>query len=258
MKKLLMIFKWLIPAAFIVPGVFCYFAENNHKFLALIFFCLSGLSLCYLLISLLRPRKRLVAKMLRTVLSTIVCIGILVFAVTEVIILSASTGDPEEDCAYVIVLGARVRGTTPSLSLESRIDAAYDYLTTHPKTIGILSGGQGPDEDISEAQCMFERLTAKGIASERLWLEDQSTSTWENLRFSMALIAQNTDTQPKKIGLLSSEFHLYRAGLFAKACGVEAVGIPAKTPMPTMRLNYFLREVAGVWHYLILGGQYND
>lgn len=257
MKKL-HIFKWLIPILLIGLGVFCYNAIQGHEFLGLICFCLSGLSIGYILISLLKQHRRLVAKMLRTVLSTIVCIGIAVFAVTEVIILSASTGNPNEDCAYVIVLGAKVNGTTPAHSLRSRIDAAYDYLSSHPNTIAVLSGGQGEDEEITEAQCMFTELTAMGIAPERLWLEDQSTSTWENLNFSLALIQQKTGVRPEKAGILSSEYHLYRAGLFAKDCGFESVGIPAYTDHFTIRLNNFLREVAGVWHYLILGGQYCD
>ena len=105
---------------------------------------------------------------------------------------------------------------------------------------------------------MFLQLTARGIDPQRLWLEEQATSTWENLKFSLNLIEEKTGVRPEKIGLLSSEYHLFRAGLFARDCGVEAVGIPAETSWPTIRLNYFLREVAGVWHYIILGGQYHD
>ncbi len=252
------IFKLLIPLVLIGLGIFCYNAVHGHEFLGLICFSFSGVSICYILIGLLKQRHRMVAKILKTVLSTILCIGILIFAVTEVIVISASTGNPEESCEYIIVLGAKVDGTTPAHSLRSRIDAAYEYLSAHPDTIAILSGGQGEDEGISEAKCMFAELTAMGIPENQLWLEDHSTSTWENLHFSLALIESNTGSRPEKIGILSSEYHLYRAGLFAKDCGFEAVGIPAHTNHFTIRLNNFLREVAGVWHYLILGGQYHD
>jgi len=257
MKKL-HIFKWLIPILFIGLGVLCYTAGYGYEFLGLVCFCLSALSVAYILIGMLKRRHRLVAKMLRTVLSTALCIGILVFAVTEGVILSASSGNPEENCEYIIVLGAKVNGQTPAHSLRSRIDAAYDYLVAHPDTIAVLSGGQGPDEDITEAQCMFGNLCAMGIGKDQLWLEDKSTSTWENLNFSLALIESKTGSYPEKIGILSSEFHLYRAGLLAKDCGIEAVGIPAHTDHFAIRLNNFLREVAGVWHYLILGGHYYD
>lgn len=250
------IIRWLIPLVFIGLGIFCYATVHGHEFLGLICFALSGLSICYNLIGMLQPR--LIGKLLRTVLTCILCIGILIFAVTEVIILSASTGDPDESCDYIIVLGAKVDGTAPAMSLQSRIDAAYDYLSAHPDTIAILSGGQGEDEGISEAQCMFNYLTAMGISEDQLWLEDKSTSTWENLKFSLAIIEEKTGSRPEKIGVLSSEYHLYRAGLFAEDCGFEAVGIPAHTGQFSIRVNYFLREVAGVWHYLILGGQYHD
>ena len=61
--------------------------------------------------------------------------------------------------------------------LKHRLDAAYDYLTEHPDVPVIVCGGQGPDESISEAQCMYEYLTKKGIAAERITQEDRSTST---------------------------------------------------------------------------------
>ena len=105
---------------------------------------------------------------------------------------------------------------------------------------------------------MFNELTARGIPARRLWLEDRSTSTWENLNFSLDLIEEKTGTRPETIGLVSSEYHLYRAGLFAPDCGVTAVGIPAKTSWLTIRINYFMREVGDIWHYLVLGGQYHD
>jgi len=257
MKKL-HIFKWLIPVFWIALGAVCFAAIHGHEFLGLICFCLSAVSLCYILIDILKPHRRMAAKMLCTVLTSILCIGILVFAVTESIVLSASSGDPDEECTYIIVLGAKVHDTSPSYSLAERIDAAYDYLTAHPGTIAILSGGQGEDEGISEAQCMFNQLTARGIDAARLWMEDKSTSTWENLHFSLVLIEERAGSRPEKIGVLSSEYHLYRAGLFAESCGFEAVGIPAHTSRFTIRLNYFLREAAGVWHYFLLGGLYND
>ena len=149
-------------------------------------------------------------------------------------------------------------GTENPKSLAERIAKAYDYLSAHPNTIAVLSGGQGEDEGISEAECMYRNLTLQGIDPNRLWLEDKATSTWENLNFSLDLIEEKTGTRPTEIGLLSSEYHLFRASLFAKDCGVEAVGIPAKTSWVSLRINYFTREVAGVWHYLLLGGQYHD
>ena len=101
---------------------------------------------------------------------------------------------------------------------------------------------------------MFNALTAMGIDPDRLWMEDKSTSTQENLNFSLALIEAKTGSRPQILGLVSSEFHLYRAGLYAADCGVTAVGIPAHTGWLSLQLNYYLREVAAVWKYMIFGG----
>lgn len=191
------------------------------------------------------------------VFTVFLCAGVLLAAITEGIIIHASFGSPEEDAFYLVVLGAKVRADGPSLSLQNRIDAAFSYLTAHPDTIAVVTGGQGEDEHISEAQCMFDRLTAMGIEKDRIWMEEKATSTWENLRFSLDLIEEKTGSRPSRIGVLSSEYHLYRASLFAEECGVEFVGIPARTTNPVLMVNYFLREVAGVWHFMLLGGQYH-
>ena len=252
------VIKWILPVIFAAAGVFLSNFIHGHKFLGLCCFCLAGLLICYFLIGILTRHHIVTGKVLRTILSCLLCFGILIFLGTEIIVLNASKGSPETDCPYIVVLGAKVNGTSPSLSLSDRIRAAENYLKAHPDTIAVLSGGQGPDEGIPEAQCMFNELTKRGIAPERLWLEPRSTSTWENLNFSLDIIEEKTGIRPDSIGLLSSEYHLFRAGLFAKDCGVEAIGIPAATSWPSIRLNYFLREAAGVWHYILLGGQYHD
>ena len=78
----------------------------------------------------------------------------------------------------------------------------------------------------------------------------------EMLRDELELSMSETGIRPEKLGILSSEYHLFRASLFAKACDVEFVGIPAQTSVWSQKLNHFMREVAGVWHYWLLGGQY--
>lgn len=250
--------KWLVPAGFTVLGIFFSNYIHGHSFLGLVSFCLAGLISAYYLIAELGRIHFTVGKLLRTLLTVLVCLGLFVCGVTEVLILRAGLGQPNADCPYVIVLGAKVNGTVPSISLGDRIDAAFTYLQAHPDTVAILSGGQGEDEGISEAQCMFEGLTARGIGANRLWLEENATSTWENITFSLDIIEEKTGIRPDTVGLLSSEYHLFRASLFARDCGVTAIGIPARTSWLSMSINYHMREVAGVWHYLILGGQYHD
>ena len=82
----------------------------------------------------------------------------------------------EPDLDYLVVLGAQVKGTRPSLSLQYRIDSACEYLKENPGTRAVLSGGKGPDEEISEARCMYEEMLRQGADREQLILEDRSAS----------------------------------------------------------------------------------
>lgn len=247
---------WVSIVFFSLLALFLTFCMVGYSFSALVCMCIVGIILVYKGLNLLARKYPRDARSLKRIFTVILCIGLLVVGITECIIIEASFGDPKEHCDYMVVLGAGVHGDQPSLSLRNRIDAAYDYLTAHPDVTAILSGGQGEGENLTEAQCMFDHLTAMGIDKSRLIMEDKATSTWENLNFSLDLIEEKYGQRPEKLGVLSSEYHLFRASLFTDACGVEFVGIPAKTTKISLRINYFMREVAGVWHYLLLGGQY--
>lgn len=127
---------------------------------------------------------------------------------------------------YAIILGAKVNGETPSLSLLYRLEAARDYALEYPQVTLVLSGGQGEGEHITEAEAMRRYLTENGIAEDRLVLETASTSTYENIQFSLAEIAEEID----QITIITSDFHLTRAKWLAKGLGLEADVVAAKTP----------------------------
>lgn len=209
---------------------------------------------CYCLIFILGKKHPGAAHLLRTVLTTAVILGLLVFAVTGGCILQEGREAPEEGLPYIVVLGAKVNTGGPSASLQERIETARDYLISHPDTLCIVSGGQGSDEPIPEATCMYEHLVQAGISPDRIIKEDRSTSTWENLNFSLDLIEEKTGSRPTTLGVVSSEYHLFRVGLQAKEYGLEVIGIPARTGSFDRWLHYFVREIAGVWHYILLGG----
>ena len=145
----------------------------------------------------------------------------------------------------LVVLGCRVYGTTPSLMLTERLDAAYDYLINNRDAVCILSGGKGDGENISEADCMYKYLTEKGISKDRLFKEDKSTSTRENIEFSLEIIKAN-DLNPK-IGIVTNEFHQYRASKIAEKHGIEAYAVNGKTAgwlFPT----FYIREMWGIMY----------
>ena len=248
---------WIGIVFFSLLALFLNFCMVGYSFSVLVCLCIIGIILVYKGLNLLAKKYPRDARTLKRIFTVILCIGLLVVGVTECVIINASFGDPKEHCDYMVVLGAKVRTEGPSVSLMDRIRAAKTYLDSHPDVIAVVSGGQGTDEPMTEARCMYEELVELGVDPQRIWIEDQATSTWENLNFSLNLIEEKTGTRPGKIGILSSEYHLYRASLFADACGVESVGIPAATSRLPQKINHFMREVAGGWHYLLLGGQYD-
>ena len=252
------ILRWLL----MIPLAGLWFIFNfllaGYSFSALVCICLMGLLLFYNICYMTRNQFPKTTRVVKCVFTILLVIGLLVVGVTECLIIHAAFGDRDESCEYMLVLGAKVRSDGPSVSLMDRIKAAAAYMNAHPEVIAVVSGGKGTDEPMTEAQCMYDELIRLGIDPNRIWMEDRATSTWENLRFTLNLIEEKTGKRPEKIGLLSSEYHLFRAKLFADRCGVEAVGIPARTSRLSQMVNHFMREVAGVWHYILLGGQYND
>lgn len=256
MKKIGTVLKaigWGAPLFFLL-GLTIYFGIPGYSFSGLIAFGVAGLIGCYRIFKVLSKRYPKTANGLRIVLTLCLSLGLTAALITGVFIVRAGLGSADTPCQYVILLGAGVDGTRPSLSLRYRLDAAYDYLTANPDAICIVSGGQGPGEDITEAACMYADLTSKGIAPERIWQEAVATNTRENIAYSLALIEEKTGVRPERAGIISSEFHLYRAGMFAARQGLTMVGIPAKTQWVSLRINYTLREIVAVWYYMLFGG----
>ena len=223
----------------LVLAAFFRFALIGYGTLALAF---AGLAVCLVLYAVL-------PKVFRIILSVILCLGVLLFIVGEVPVIRAARGTPEPDADWLIVLGAGVNGTVPSLSMENRLTAAKAYLDANPACTAIVSGGQGDGEAITEAEAMRRWLTAQGISENRIRMEDRSTNTAENLANSLPLIP---DAASAAIAVCSSDYHLYRAQLLARRLGVEVQAVPAKTTLPVLRINYFMREGLGVVYYHIV------
>lgn len=181
------------------------------------------------------------------VITTVAATVLLVVLETAFMIKAATTKPSEE--ATVVVLGCRIYGSRPSIMLASRLDAAYEYLSEHPNAVCIVSGGQGPDETMPEAECMYLYLTEKGIAPERIYMEDKSTSTRENLLFSQGII--EAEELNSEIAIVTNEYHEYRAGMVADVLEMEYSAVPARTPLwlfPT----YYIRELYGILYEWVL------
>lgn len=155
---------------------------------------------------------------------------------------------PEEP-RPAVVLGCKVRGSVPSLMLGRRLEAAFEYLDKNPDIIAVVSGGQGDGEDISEAECMKRYLTDKGISEDRIIMEDRSTDTEENLRFSKKILDDRCDSE--EIVIITDSFHQFRASLIAGKLGIKTKSVSADTPLYLLP-TYWVREWFGVIEQIFL------
>lgn len=186
------------------------------------------------------------------VVEALIGIAVCLLLIAEIKIITGMCRSPlekrlEEDTRsgtrWIIVLGAQVRGRKITDSLKRRLDSALEYLKEHPDVHVIVSGGQGNDEEVTEAYAMARYLECEGLDRRRIVQEDVSVNTLENLKFSRNLIA-DVDTP---VGIVSNNFHVYRGCVYAKRAGFkEPFPIPASCH-PLLFPNYFVRECFAVW-----------
>ena len=197
-------------------------------------------------------RTRAWARRARQLLLVLLAAGFALFAALEVRVLSWARTDSETPAAAIVVLGAGVNGTTPSLSLETRLTAALAYAQDHPEAPIVVSGCQGPGEDITEAACMAGWLEARGIPPERILREDRARDTEENIRYSLALLAERGIGG--NVAVVTSSYHLCRAAHHME--GMGGAMVPVAAPMPAkylpLSVNYYIREAFAMAAELLL------
>lgn len=176
---------------------------------------------------------------IRYAVIAVLAVGCILFFFICAGVIRGMTWNGDENLEKVIVLGAQVKGDVPSRALKKRLDKALDYAQKNESTILILSGGQGHGEEITEAECMRQYLVSHGISEERLILEEKSTSTKENLEFSNEL----TGCAGAPTGILSNNFHVYRAVKLAKKLGYQQPKGIAAPSDAVMQVHYVVREV---------------
>lgn len=246
--------KWLVCLSLYTLGLFAIFFLAGYHTSGLMLLGLGTLIPVYHVLGLIQKHRKNLGRWLTVVFTIALAAGLTAMALTCGAIVRTSRGTENPDSKYLVVLGAGVNGTVPSRSLRERLDAAHTYLLTHPDAVAIVSGSQGSGEDITEGECMYRYLTEKGIAPSRVWKEEQADNTLQNLRFSLDIIQEKTGTLPHKIAIVSSEYHLHRAGMFAQWLDVDAELIPANTGIVPLRWNYYIREIFAVWYYSLIGG----
>ena len=234
------IFGVLGTVLFFVPGV---------RFSG--YFCLglAALFLVWLTLGELSEKHRFFKICKRVFLVSVFALTVLLSCLEAVIISYGEEYRPALPVDAVIVLGAGVNGETPSLTLQTRIDKAAEYIFMegHGDVPIVLSGGQGSGENISEAEAMYRALRKSPLKPTdtpfRFLLEDRSTSTAENFAFSKALLEEHgVDTEKAVIAVVTNDFHIYRSRLIAEDYGLTTIGVPAELPWWWLTANYYLRE----------------
>lgn len=207
--------------------------------------------------------------------ATICAAGIAVFVVVEILVFTGVAARDTRGLDYVIVLGARIKKDGLSKSLKKRLDRAIEYLDENPGTILVLSGGQGADEPISEAAAMRDYLVFNGVEEKQLILESRSRSTVENIAYSRVAIEEDqakrkkkrqdspmvvwpgpileVPDKPIKIGVLTSDFHVFRAVQIGKKWGIPDIyGISCDSD-PVLFPHFCVRECAAILKDKLVG-----
>ena len=143
-------------------------------------------------------------------LLALVIAGVLVFAALEVYIGVHSRDSIVGEPQVMVIFGCQVKPDWPSILLRDRLDTALSYWEEHPDIKIVVTGGKGDDEHISEAQCMYDYLTAHGVDGANIYMEDQSRNTWQNVNYTFALMREEGWDLGTDVLLVSSGFHLAR------------------------------------------------
>lgn len=186
----------------------------------------------------------------QTLLIAVYAAAMVFFLVMGIILSSSASKKAEYNKDVLIVLGCAVRGDKVSLTLKYRLDAALEYLSHSPDTHVIVSGGKGDGENLSEAQAMKDYLVSHGVDPDRITMEDKSTSTWENFKFSREIIDRRFPDA--SAAFVTTAFHVYRSGRVAIMNGIEAEGYAAKDVWYAAPNNY-MRESIAITLYKIQG-----
>ena len=205
------------------------------------------------------------AKVCKVTLLACISAGFLLFFAMEAWVLQWARTDAAADTAAVVVFGAGVNGTVPSLSLQVRLQAALDYLEDRPDIPVVVSGGQGPGEEITEARCMADWLIRHGVAPERILLEERSTNTRENVAFSREMLMEAGIDPLSSIAYVTADYHLCRAVYLTAGYlrhtltyrpGEWPYIVPVAARMPVqywpITVNYYIREAFGMARLLLL------
>lgn len=180
-----------------------------------------------------------------------IALGLAVVSMFAFLFVSGYVKYPKGDEQVAIVLGAGLAGDQPNSTLKKRLDKLIVYADKNPNAKIITSGGQGADEIISEALAMKNYLVANGVDENRIFLEDESTTTEENFRFSLEVMKEQGFDEATSVVIVTNDFHCFRSSKYAQAEGYKNLRtLPSATPIVLWLPNY-IREIMATGKYII-------
>ena len=189
-----------------------------------------------------------IPSVVKVIIGVMVSLGLVMLVIINGLLFSTFSSRGDDNLDYLIVLGAQMKNSGPSVALRYRLDATIEYMEKNENTKCIVSGGQGPNEPVSEAEGMEKYLIEHGIDASRIIKEDKSTSTKENFDFSMKVV----DLKDKKVGIVTNNFHTYRARAIAKKCGLkDACTIAARSVKTYLPNNMFREDLALIKDFIV-------
>lgn len=240
MKTIIKTIITIIGSAITLNGVALFFVSNVNlgNFLSI------GLGAVIILIALLFNK---LAQWLKILLLSGIGVAVVL---SSILIIGGKNDTVTYSENAVIVLGAAVHGKTPSRTLRYRLKKAVEYHEQNPDAIIIVSGGQGAQEDISEAEAMKIYLIENGVARDKVIKEDKSTSTTENFAFSKEILDKTFDND-YAVAFVTNEYHILRASLCAKRAGLENTTHLHSNTTLSYLISGTLRECLAVLKYII-------
>lgn len=178
-------------------------------------------------------------------LIALICVGALAFSALLGAVLYGSYDHVRGNPQVMVILGCQVKSWGPSILLQDRLDKALDYWKDNPDITIVVSGGQGPDEHISEAQAMYDYLVENGVNGKQIVQENQSQNTIQNLAFTKVLLEEKGYDTDSDVVVVSNGFHLTRVRMlwervFGSDEKLSTLAAPS-THVPS-RLKMYIRE----------------
>ena len=254
MKLILHYIVRIIAIFFLFCGLFplCFFGHVNTGNGALILF---GVFALLLSVFWEKFRCSVAVRILRNVSAGILLVCFVCgFIISCIMVWFGYVHTPNADLqGTVVVLGCEVHEDRPSQVLQARWDAALSYLRKHPETPVVVAGGVGEDEVYSEAYVMRKYLLEKGIEDTRIYCEDRSRDTEQNIFYAKEII--DREGLPETMLIATDGFHQFRAYLHARRVGHPAYAIPVTSftfVTFSMQPEYWVREILGVLHFTFI------